>query len=213
MRKTRWIAPLLAIGLGTCTGPVSTAKPPDLPATNDVRCQETDSSPLRVYGDDTPPASTAEPPVCIDVWCAQALPVIAQRFCQRIFAIMQTSPADADAPDAPARDPAAGDLARGAVDPQFAVSAEKAQRLYELATRCARQGKLAEARAHLREAHLANPTCRFGRLAIERLQELEALPPGEEPQSDDGDAMQTERAFQRMRATTQPLGLVQPRTY
>ncbi len=127
------------------------------------------------------------------------------------------------------RDTAAEDAARSRIDPVFAATAEKARLLYELASRCVREGKLAEARADLREAHLANPTCRFGRLAIERLEEMEALPPGEEtseptgpktspppmtqtrpPESQSDEAV---RAFHRMRATTEPLGLVLPPTY
>jgi hypothetical protein len=166
-----------------------------------VLCQETAPGRLWLAMDDPPPGSQAERPVCLDAWCPQVLPLLTHRLCQHFLASMR-----------PGADDGAEDRERSQRDPQFAATAEKARGLYELALRCARQGNLAEARAHLREAHLANPTCRFGRLAIERLQELEALPPDEEPQSDE-EMLQTERAFRQMRATTTPLGLVLPRTY
>lgn len=228
MRKDRWIAALLAVWLGGNAWSVSAAKPPDLPANNEVVCQNTEPGRLRLQRDasglvrvEVEPATASDDgdrPVCLDAWCPQALPLLVQCLWRDILAAMHPSPADAP----PARDAINDDAARSRVDPMFAATAEKARLLYELASRCAREGKLAEARDHLREAHLANPTCRFGRLAIERLQELEALPPGEEmseppsatqPPSDKDAAAQAERAFRRMRATTEPLGLVLPPTY
>src|ERR1700757_4094929 len=83
MRNRRWIATLLAIGLGAHLGTLCAAKPPDLPAHDEVRCQRAEPGPLRLECDEPAPGGTAEAPVCIDVWCTQALPVIAQRFCQR----------------------------------------------------------------------------------------------------------------------------------
>jgi hypothetical protein len=212
MSKYQWIVALLAIGIGATSESLGHAKPPDLPANGDVRCpedcREADTGqPLGAQIETGAARAEETGPLSIDAWCPNLMPLLTQCFCQRIVTIMQPVAA------APDRNAAADDAVRAGLDPAFAATALQARHLYEAALRCLRAGKLAEARAHLREAHLANPTCRFGRLAIERLQELEALPPGEEPQSDEAESTEAERVFRRVRQTTQPLGLVQPETY
>ncbi len=228
MCKSWGSAAVVAVWLGAAATSVSQAKPPDLPAANHVRCEDDDAPGTgqpRFEWDATTrqlrPAiegqAAASIPICIDGWCPSVLPFILESICERLWPIVPTGVA---VPTAMApRDAMTDDVRRG--DPEFANSAEEARHLYELAARFARAGKLIEARACLRKAHLANPTCRFGRLAMQRLQELETIepaeeasepPPNAEPPSGD-DMGSAEQIFQQMRQTTQPLGLVTGVTY
>jgi hypothetical protein len=220
MRTTIWKATVVSIALGAAAAAMGQAKPPDLPAAQEVRCQDTNTTDIALADQDTgsiPPGQEAiepNPPVAmsLDAWCPCALPLIVERLCERVLAIMQVS--------GPAPVVITGD--------EFSASAQEACRLYELACRCSREGKLERARNCLRQAHLANPTCRFGRLAIERLMEMEAIGPDEEasepppgssrpPAPGDvrhsGDKFDAERQYQRMLERTQPLGLITPGTY
>jgi hypothetical protein len=210
-------------------------KPPDLPNRSDVRCEDRDKPAPRQSAIETQQQSGEVAPVCIDVWAQGMMPFIVQRLCQQMFSI--TQPNSSESIQFPVRDASAETVRRGGViavvatDPELTTTAEQARELYELASRFARQGNLDRARACLRQAHLANPTCRFGRLAIERLQELEAPATGEEtseptpPRTDprpgstrepnrNGDNLtESERVFKRIRQSTQPLGLVPGTTY
>ena len=238
MLKSRWSAALLIIWLGGTAVSASEAKPSGLPANQDVRCPEACEEPgelpielglqcpmtlqTQVAIEQQTQSDVGAAPICLDLWCPSVLPLLVQRICERFLAIGQQAVAQPH-----------GDA--GQRDPMFAATAEQARQLYEIAARCAREGNLEQARACLRQAHLANPTCRFGRLAIERLQELEATESGaetgeprpesprppmtgtppldEEPQSDDEEMSEAERAFRRVREMTQPLGLVRSATY
>jgi hypothetical protein len=242
----RWGAAVLAALLGTTSGSVSLAKPPDLPAGHDIRCPEGPPGPegrdepahgqfrfnwdvlrgqLRVEVENGS-AAPAEP-LILDVWCPGVMPLLVQRIGQRLLEGM------------PPRDPSTGTVLRGEagdvpMSPDLAARAEQARMLYEAACGYEREGNLEQARAFLREAHLANPTCLHGRLAIRRLQELESddhesceepvrpkaapRPTGEpplyqEPQSDEDAASRAQRTFRRVRQTTVPLGLVPMDTY
>jgi hypothetical protein len=107
----------------------------------------------------------------------------------------------------------AGDGNANRLDPEQCEGAQQARELYEAARRCTRAGNLDQARARLRAAHMANPTCHYGQLAIKRLLDLEAVGSDEEQQSDEDESSQAERAFRRVRDTTQPLGMVRAQTY
>jgi hypothetical protein len=241
MSKFRWSVAVLAALVGTSSGTVSVAKPPDLPAENDVQCQ--DGREEAAYGTFTlgwdvlsgnvwtknePKGQPSAEAVCVGVLCPN-VPLLVQWLYQRA----QTTAA--------ARNPSTAGVVRDAVrlGPNFAATAEQARQLYEISGRCVREGNLEQARACLRQAHLANPTCRFGRLAIERLQQLESNdaeaceepgkpakpnasprprvtdepPLSEEPQSDDEETSQAERSLRQLRNTTVPLGLVPAKTY
>lgn len=199
MSKFCWSAVLLAVLL--CTpGSRALAKPPDLPADNDIRCREA--------------CETSE------TWrwlLGREVPAVRPH-------------------GAALRDGVGGDVS-GEVDPEQCEGAQRARELFEAARRCTRDGDLDAARAHLREAHMANPTCHYGQRAIQRLLEMEANGAGEESeptavtpesirrilnrtrepleeqQNDDDEMSQAERSFQRVRQATQPLGMVRMPTY
>jgi hypothetical protein len=217
MRSVQWRAAFLAIGLTAAVGTAGFAKPPDLPLGLEVWCAEgVAAHPEGVRQDSglaislrpaaAEPGPTLEPAVaiCVDAWCPVTLPFLVERMCERLLAIMQVG-------------------GEATATPELAASAEEARRYYELACRCAREGKLERARDCLRQAHLANPTCRFGRLAIERLLEMEAVGPAEEASEPPAarpkaaprkkPLSEPEREFQRMLERTQPLGLVGPDSY
>jgi hypothetical protein len=199
MSKFCWCAVLLAVLLCT-SGTRALAKPPDLPADNDIRCRE-----------------ACEPTETWRWLLGWEMPAVRPH-------------------GAALRDGMSGDV-NGDVDPELCEGAQKARQLYEAARRCTRAGDLDQARARLREAHMANPTCHYGQRAIQRLLEMEANEMGEEselpvftpesirrilnrtresleePQSDDEETSQAERSFQRVRQSTQPLGMVRMPTY
>jgi hypothetical protein len=207
---------------------LSHAKPPDLPARIDVRCEvdtDTDTETKRL----TAPLPRAEDftPGCLDPWCPSLMPLMVQR----LFWMVQPGAANIPQRNASTVDVVRGGLQVVPIGIEKSATAQQARLLYEQALRFVRQGKRDEACACLRQAHLVNPTCRFGRLAIERLQELEASggveesseppaprtetkrrAPTEKPQEQD-DMNEAERTFQRMRQATQPLGLVPAMTY
>ena len=199
MSKFGWCAFPLAVLLCT-SGSRVLAKPPDLPADNDIRCAEA--------------CEQAE------TWrwlLGREVPTVRPH-------------------GAAIRGGVGGDVGSD-VDPEQCEGAQRARELYEAARRCTRAGDLDQARACLREAHMANPTCHYGQRAIQLLLEMEANevgdqsePPAltpeairrilnrtreslEEPQSDDEETSQAERSFQRVRQATQPLGMVRMPTY
>ena len=102
----------------------------------------------------------------------------------------------------------------------------EARHLFEVAERCRRKGDVAKARTCYEEVHLMCPTSRYGRLAIDRLQELEqasidateeqdappALPSEAEPPlgaAPDKATPPAERLHRKIHDETQPLGLVE----
>jgi hypothetical protein len=250
MQKLRWRGVFWALGLGAALGSASQAKPPDLPASNDVRCphecESRENGRLLLGWDaisgkvrlEVEPSSPSEPealPLWLDVWCPNVMPYLVQRLCERLMSITAQNAGVAEQvdEDPPSRDPSAKNVRRQGPSgepnswPESATSAQEARRLYELADRFVRDGKVEKARALLRQAHMVNPICHFGRLAIDRLQELEtpseepsepAPPTTQEPPQPDQpsskpDAADTERAFRRMRERTVPLGMVEIQTY
>jgi hypothetical protein len=264
MPTFRWSAALLATLVGAAAGSVSQAKPPDLPDQGDVRCEEgpeghhghiilgwdllTGRLRLEVgveVNTADPPQGEAADPVCLDVWCPNVVPMLLQRLCARVLAGPESCE-PAACRDSSARnvdrtrdEDAVNDVHQTPpVDDPQSETAEQARDLYEIALRCEREGNFAQARACLREAHAANPTCRYGRLAIQRLMELEAddaceqqeppTPPArsaprgasteepplsEEQQSDEGESARPDRTYRRIRESSQPLGMVQINTY
>ena len=96
----------------------------------------------------------------------------------------------------------------------------EARHIFQLGESCRRQGDLDKARTCYEEAHLLSPTSRFGRLAMQRLHELEQLrdagetqeeprraPTHDEPPLPDGKG--AEQSYQKMLERSQPLGLVE----
>ncbi len=240
MCRPLWATALLTAVLGMVPGAVSVAKPPDLPADQEVRCDDDGDAPTlprqaadpdgagagqRPHGPlNTPVGPDLAAPVCLDVWCPHVAPLLVQRLYEYLVAC-----AAAARPAAPVRDASAGDVNRGSApapadEPEdHSDSAEQARHLYEIAARCLCVGNLEQARMCLRAAHLANPTCRHGRLAIDRLQKLEAVgdeeaseppapatgePPLSKPHPNDGD-----ETLRRLHRITQPLGTVDVPTY
>jgi hypothetical protein len=223
------------------------AKPPDLPAHNNIRCPyecespEDGRSPLgcdEVSGAvrlevERRDASGAEMlPLWLDVWCPNVMSYLVQRCCEHMLSIASRESAESKQVEdgASGRNASACSVDRSGprndlnYGPEFSTSAQVARRLYELADRCVREGKLEKARTYLRQAHLANPICLFGRLAIDRLQELES--PSEEPSEPSPTTQEPplpdrpsskpdddERAFRRMRERTMPLGMVEIERY
>jgi hypothetical protein len=199
MSKFCWCAVLLAVLLCT-SGSRALAKPPDLPAENDIRCRE-----------------ACEPTETWRWLRGWEMPAVRPH-------------------GAALRDGMSGGV-NGDLDPEQCEGAQKARELFDAARRCTRAGDLDQARARLREAHMANPTCHYGQRAIQRLLEMEANEMGEdselpvftpesirrilnrtresleEPQSDDEETSQAERSFRRVRQSTQPLGMVRMPTY
>jgi hypothetical protein len=199
MSKFCWCAVLLAVLLCT-SGTRALAKPPDLPADNDIRCREA-----------CEPTETWRWPL------GWEMPAVRPH-------------------GAALRGGMSGGV-NSDLDPEQCEGAQKARELFDAARRCTRAGDLDQARARLREAHMANPTCHYGQRAIQRLLEMEANEMGEEselpvfmpesirrilnrtresleePQSDDEETSQAERSFQRVRQSTQPLGMVRMPTY
>jgi len=199
MFKFCWSAVLLAV-LHCTSDSGALAKPPDLPADNDIRCRE-----------------ACEPTETWQWLLGWEVPTVRPH-------------------GAALRDGVGAD-ASSAVDPEQCEGAQRARELFEAARRCMRAGDLDRARACLRKAHMANPTCHYGQRAIQRLLEMEANEMGEkselplstkptpidrplirgheplEEQSDDDEMSQIERSFQRVRQATQPLGMVPMPTY
>jgi hypothetical protein len=211
MQKSRGRGMCWALGLGAALGAVGAAKPPDLPVQNDVRCQRECEAPK---GGESEPEAL---PLWLDLWCPCVMPYLVERVCEQLRGT--GAPGVPKQVDAEPQEPTFG--------PDSAATAKEAQRLYELAERCVRDGKLDKARALLRQAHMVNPICRFGRRAIDRLQQLEGS--GEEPSepsptrtqeppspggpSGQSDGVDSERAFRRMRERTVPLGMVELQCY
>jgi hypothetical protein len=199
MSKFCWSTVLLAVLL-CAPGPRAWAKPPDLPADNDIRCRE-----------------ACEPTETWRWLPGREVPTVRPH-----GAAIRL------------RDGVDGEIA-GDLDPELCEGAQKARELYEAGRRFTRDGDLEQARARLREAHMANPTCHYGQRAIQRLLEMEAIEMGEESErpkpatirrpltrehepleeqeSDDEEMTQAERSFQRVRQSTQPLGMVRMPTY
>ncbi len=107
-----------------------------------------------------------------------------------------------------------------------AQRAEAARHVFQVGERCRSQGNLDMARTCYEEAHLLSPTSRPGRLAIQRLHELEQdrggaeeqeeppLPPRrtpttEEPPLQQRGPVKPEQMYEEMRRNSQPLGLVE----
>lgn len=82
---------------------------------------------------------------------------------------------------------------------------QQARRMFEMAERCRRDGKREQARTCYEEAHLLSPTSRHGRLAIQRLVELEAIDDASEEQEEP--SAPAERPLLKLHAL--PLGLVE----
>jgi hypothetical protein len=80
--------------------------------------------------------------------------------------------------------------------------------LFELGEICRRTGQFMSARTYYQRAHVAAPTSRLGRIAIERLGEMEdRLREAEESTTTNPDALNS------LRDGTIPLGLARPVTY
>ena len=210
MSRIRWSALLVIAGIGALSAPVSYAKPPDLPDAGEVFCQDDGDNPPafrwellggRVQIDIglsrvAPPTNAGGSLAILDAWCPNLVPLVVQRLHQAM----------SDA------------FVRAAADPEEAESARLARELFEAACRSARAGQTEPARNLLKKAHMTNPTCHYGQLAIQRLLEMEAndnageasVPPVDDPSDE---AAQAERSFRRVRSTTVPLGTVPGQTY
>lgn len=238
MAMLRWSAAgVLAWSLLGATAPIGLTKPPDLPVDQSVTCPEgrerTNGSyelridlangEIRVEVEATPTTPVADVPATVDAVCPCFLPVLVEHVRRRLA---QAQPAPGTPlPAAPVAKEADG-------------RAEQAKRMFQIAERCRRGGDLEMARTCYEETHLMSPTSRFGRLAMQRLRDLErhqdgngaaeesdAPPtqrsPRQNPTTDEPPLSRgrdlngltpAERQFRKMRQRSEPLGLVE-RTY
>jgi hypothetical protein len=195
VKKHGWCtAAALAGLLSTVSGTSSAAKPPDLPVDQGVTCPEGRESDPSAPKRPALPGGREEMPVVVDVVMPALLP--------RLLAeVLQPRPAETAQP---------------------ANRDEEARHIFRIGEQCQRQGDLDKARTCYEEAHLLSPTSRHGRLAMQRLHELEqgrgsgggeeqeepptrrtpttAEPPLQEPPS-------PEQSYRQMLQRTQPLGL------
>jgi hypothetical protein len=198
MSKRLWGA-ALALGMGwtAASAPIGTAKPPDLPVHPQVTCPEG-----RVT-DFTPPAATPNvpsEPIPDLSWVEAVVPGLAVHTAQAV-----------------------GFWPRGSVDSvpakldrqQIVERFRQAQRIYLLGMQYQQQGAVSKARTCFQEAHLLSPDTRFGRMAMERLHELEsrsALTGAEEAEEQlkpaQSEGRSSEQSYQEMLRRTIPLGTV-----
>jgi hypothetical protein len=249
---SKWIWSIALIGAClAATAPPSAAKPPDLPADPEINCPEgREPSERGRFGTEleprngrsevevevrSPARAGAAPCLELDVLCPSLVPMLLERILQPGF---ETEAQDHRAAAATAvRDETEGQVAHGADDGPVAPTATAVQveTMFEIAERCRRDGDMARARTCYQETHLLAPTSRFGRLAVERLRQLELevaaesattqtesrrepyeelAEPREEPvNGHDSEGPDAESVYRRIRATTQPLGLVEPDSY
>lgn len=244
MSKRLWGA-CLALGMGwtSASGPVSQAKPPDLPVHPQVTCPE-GKVPSGGYSDHeggtTAPESTASssatPVASVEVihdlsWLEAVLPSLVARVVQHSWFWPRTTectviraacpPVACRTVQAPSR----------ASEQERAIEAyRQAQRIYLLGLEYQQQGMRAKARICFQEAHLASPHSRYGSLAMHRLQNLESelrdvrgaeeaedrapTPPrGDAPRSDVPDRDSSSQQYLDMLRRTFPLGTVPVRGY
>ena len=204
MSCLRWSALFVIAGFGAVSAPVSYAKPPDLPNGGEVLCREDGEAPalnLELFGLSrvNPPAADAggSLPV-VDAWCPDLMPLLLRRLWQTAAVV----------------------TARTNPDPECSESARLARDLFFGACRSIRAGEMEPAKNLLKKAHMTNPTCHFGQLAIQRLLDIEAneravetTTPLPDDQPVDDETAQAERSFRRVRETTVPLGTVRGQTY
>jgi hypothetical protein len=167
----------------------SLCKPPDLPSDNRIECPECQESPaLGGFGGGARP----EPAPAIDGVYPAVMPIYIEvllRNMGQAFGLM--------------RQPAPG----ARID-STDVKTTESQRLFEIAEVYRRTGHLASARFFFQRVHLVEPTGRLGRLAMDRISEIESrLREAEESGAD------PESQFHDMRDRTMPLGLAMPETY
>jgi hypothetical protein len=224
----------VAILLAAVPAPLSAAKPPDLPAATDVWCEgaeyqlafELPAGSLRVDIEINQPGQDASPP-CLDAWCPNLVPLVIERLAHALAEVARQlenrSRQDVNIA-VPIRTSSVTDVMREETGEE-SDTAEQARLLFEIAGHYARAGKLEQARARLREAHMVGPTSHYGQRAIQQLLEMEAAdrgdegsvptstvpqrsqrrmkPESQESQSEDAQALDI---FRRMVETTQPLG-------
>jgi hypothetical protein len=209
--KHCWCATaILASYLSSATSPRSSAKPPDLPLEQGVACPEgriqLETSELfgslrraveSLRAEMGAAPPDAETPLTLDTIVPALLPLL-----------LGASPRQ----EMPARTPA-----------RLAEAEQKFQR----GERYRRQGDLGQARICYEEAHLLSPTSRYGRLAMQRLLEMEQVsaeieespvqaapttvePPVQQRDFDNPGGETPEESFGKLRLKTQPLGLVEP---
>jgi hypothetical protein len=195
MMRSWWFA--LAV-VAAALGQRGWAKPPDLPAESPIECAAVDDEPAKTrlsiefgigpkgvtlkFGVGVVPP---EPTPTIDAVC----PSIVSAYVQSLLERMKTQPTDA-ASSASDRD-------------------KQARQLFEVAEFYRRTSHYASAKFYYQRSHQAAPTSRLGRLAIDRIGEMEdRLRAADESSERDPEAL-----FQEMRERTVPLGLTQQATY
>jgi hypothetical protein len=134
--------------------------------------------------------ATPEPAPAIDAMCPNIVPAYVQSLMSRVKGAFTEAPGMSGAPKEVERD-------------------KQVTQLFEVGEIYRRTGHYASARVYYQRAHLAAPTSRLGRLAIERLGEIEdRLREAEESSEIDPQSL-----FFEMRERTIPLGLAQSPTY
>lgn len=203
MSKRLWSA-TLALGMGwvAASGPVSSAKPPDLPVFPQVTCPEgriTESG----SGHDTAPQANVE--LIPDLsWAQAVVPGLAIHTAQAVWLWPAAGSHDTDA--VPQK-----------VERQRLVERyRQAQRIFALGMEYQQRGALNKARTCFQEAHLLSPDTRFGRMAMQRLNDLESQSRTGDGTEDSeervkpsrGDGQSNEQQYQDMLRRTIPLGTV-----
>ena len=181
----------LSAFLGLACGPAAWGKPADLPVPGQMQCPDGEEKVPHgeitlgldlLTGRVTVKVETAAAPEWAPLTIDAVMPaLIEQLFTQAAEALAQRRDG------VPAAD-------------------KQAQRLFEVAERLRRSGNYEKARVTYQQVHLLTPTSRLGRLAIDRLQEVEERmrEPFEESGDDDPEAL-----FRDMRENSVPLGLVE----
>jgi hypothetical protein len=202
VKKHGWCtAAALAGLLGAMAGPGSAAKPPDLPVDQIHRCPEGRDGPGSIELIDAIRlaleigAGQGETPITVDA----ILPVLVPPLLTEVF---QPQPANPTQP---------------------ANRYQEARHIFEIGERCRRQGDLDKARTCYEEAHLLSPTSHYGRLAMQRLHEMEQSqrgsseeqeePPLRTPTTEEPPLQERppspEQSSLKLRQSAQPLGLVE----
>ena len=185
----------LSVLLGLASGPAAWAKPADLPVPGQMQCPDGEEKvphgeitlELDLFsGRVTVKVETAKTPDVGPMTIDAVLPILLEQL------LLQA----AEAVKQPNRERAPAEAQN-----------KQARQLFEAAERARRAGDYERARVTYQQVHLLTPTSRLGRLAIDRLQEVEERMRESFEESGDGD--DAESMFNDMRENSVPLGLIE----
>jgi hypothetical protein len=171
--------------IGLASAPAAWGKPADLPADDKIQCPEGqekgEHGGISLGSDHF--ADAPKSPASIDTVSPTLVPACVEMWLQKVGEMFFVQQRDVFVP--------------------FNTPERQVRDLFERAEKCRRSGDFANARTNYQRLHMLAPTSRLGRLAIDRIIEIE------ERMREPAEEAEPPQSFRQMRERSQPLGLVE----